>query len=250
MEQRPSALRRPLLAAADSLDARYGGAALYVETPWAGTPLRRRLRGGVSSGALKVEDGDAGSRSLAFAEATGAWTASRGTTSLAMTATANGSAGRTMGAGWTRGIGTAAARVRFSGLNARGVVTYGAVSSSAPAWERFVVGGGRPELFDPALTPQRVPMPLARTGVVRGRELLTWRASTDLNGVTPYLAAASADAGHRTWYRVAGVEAAFDTPPLNLLRLPAVHVVAGVGEPLTAPDRHRLRVYGGVSYRP
>jgi Tol biopolymer transport system component len=250
MEQRASELRHPLLDPADSLDARYGGAALYVESPWAGTPLRRRLRGGLSSAALEVEDGDTGSRTLAFAEATGAWTVSRGTTSLAMTATANGSAGRTLGAGWTRGIGTAAARVRFSGLNARGAVTYGAVSSGAPAWERFVVGGGRAELFDAALTPQRVPMPLARMGVVRGRELLTWRASTDLNGVTPYVAGASGDAGHRTWYRIVGVEAAFGTPPLNLLRLPAVHVVAGVGEPLTAPDRHKLRVYGGVSYRP
>ncbi len=246
----PSRLRRPLVAPGDSLDARYGGAALYVEQPWAGSALRHRLRAGASAGALEIAGGDAAARTLAFAEGAAGLTRSRGAQSLSLSATVNGTAGRTEGQGWTRGVATGAAGVGMLGLNLRGQLTYGTVSASAPAWERFAVGGARPQLFDDGLLSQRFPLPAARFGVVRGRELLAYRLSTELRGLTPYLAGFSADAGHDAWYRVAGVEAALDTPPMNLLRIPAVRLVGGAGYPLDPPDRHRLRLYGAVTYRP
>jgi len=250
MRHEPSELRRPLLSPDDSLDARYGGAAVYVEQPWRGSALRHRLRAGASAGALEIAGGDAAARTLAFAEAAAGLSRSRGTQSVSLSGTVNGTLGRTDGQGWTRGVATAAAGVGMLGLNARAQLTYGTVSADAPAWERFTVGGVRPQLFDDALLSQRIPLPAARFGVVRGRELLAYRLSTQLRGLTPYLAGLSADEGHDAWYRVAGVEAALDTPPMNVLRIPSVRLVGGAGYPLDHPDRHKLRLYGAVTYRP
>ncbi|HEU4560236.1 MAG TPA: hypothetical protein VFS20_20470, partial [Longimicrobium sp.] len=248
MRHQPSELA--LVAPADSLDARYGGAALYIEQPWAGSALRHRLRAGASAGALEIAEGDAAGRTLAFAEAAAGLARSRGAQSLSLSATLHGSVGRTAGESWTRGIATATLGVGMLGLNARAQGTYGTVSADAPAWERFTVGGARQELFEPALLSQRISLPAVRFGVAHGRELLAYRLSTDLRGLTPYLAGISADEGHDAWYRVAGVEAALNTPPLNVLRIPALRIVAGVGYPLDQPDRHKLRFYNAVTYRP
>lgn len=250
MRHDPSELRQPLVTAADSLDARYGGAALYVEAPWAGSALRHRLRAGASAGALEIADGEAAGRTLAFAEAAAALARSRGSQSLRLDATVHGSIGRTAGESWTRGVAVASLGVGMLGLNARVQGTYGTVSADAPAWERFTAGGARQDLFEPALLSQRVPLPAARFGVMRGRDLLAYRVSTELMGLTPYLAGVSADERHDAWYRVAGVEAALNTPPMNVLRIPSLRVVAGVGYPLDEPDRHKLRFYNAVTYRP
>jgi hypothetical protein len=250
LEHRPSHGGGALVLPADSLDARYTGAALYVEQPWSGSAFRHRLRVGASAGALKPGDADAAARSLAFVEAAASLARSRGIRSLAATLRLNGSAGRTEGEGWTRGVGTLAVGVGFAGLNGRGEVTYGAVTAGAPEWERFVVGGSRQPLFDDAILPQRLPLPAARFGVVRGRELLAYRLSTQLSGVTPYLAGAVGGGAHGDGYHVAGVEMAFDSPPMNLLGIPGVRLVAGAGYPLDAPDRHKVRLYGTVTYRP
>lgn len=250
MRHEPSERSHALLLPGDSLDARYGGGAIYVEQPWAGSAFRYRLRGGVSAGALRIEDGETSSRTLAFAEAAGATTLARAGRTLGLSVTANGAAGRTDGEGWLRGVATGAARVGMLGYNVRGQVTFGAVSADAPAWERFTVGGTRPGLFDDALIAQRIALPAARFGVVRGSEVLAYRLSTDLGPLTPYLAGASADEGFDDWYRVAGVEVGLDTPAQNVLRIPSVRVIAGAGYPLDAPDRHKLRIYGGITYRP
>jgi len=250
LEHQPSHGGGALVLPADSLDGRYSGAALYLEQPWSGSAVRHSLRAGASAGALKLEDAETVGRSLAFAEAAASLSKRRGTSSIAATLRLNGTAGRTEGEGWTRGVGTLAVGGTLAGLNGRGEVTYGAVSSGAPGWERFVVGGARQPLFDDAILPQRLPLPAARFGVVRGREVLAYRLSTQLSGVTPYLAGAAGGGGHGAWYHVAGVEAAFDSPPMNLLRIPGVRLVAGAGYPLDAPDRHKIRLYGTVTYRP
>jgi hypothetical protein len=250
LEHRPSRGGGSLVVPADSLDARYTGAALSIEQPWAGSAFRHRLRAGASAGSLKLDDAEAAGRTLAFAEAAGSLAKNRGTSSISTALRLNGSIGRTEGSGWTRGVGTLAVGVGFAGLNGRGEVTYGAVSADAPRWERFEVGGARQPLFDDWVLPQRLPLPAARFGVVRGREVLAYRLGTQLSGVTPYLAGAAGGGGHGAWYRVAGVEAAFETPPMNLLRIPGVRLVAGAGYPLDAPDRHKVRLYGTVTYRP
>jgi hypothetical protein len=250
LEHRPSADDGALVLAADSLDARYTGAALYVEQPWAGSAARHRLRAGASLGSLRLADAPASARSLAFVEAAGSIAKGRGTRALNASLRLNGAAGRTEDAGWARGIGTLALGAGFAGLNGRGEVTYGSVSAGAPAWERFTVGGTRQPLFDDGILAQRLPLPAARFGVVRGRELVAYRVSTQLSGFTPYLAGVSGDGLNGAWYRIAGVEAAFETQPLNLLRIPGVRVVTGLGYPLAEPDRQKLRVYGTVTYRP
>jgi hypothetical protein len=250
LRQRPSDLRRPLLDRTDSLDADYAGGTLWIEQPWAGSVLRRRLRGGVSAGVLDPRDGNASARTLAFAEALGGFTRSRGAQSLALSAALNGTVGRSGGESWARGVGTVTAGVGALGFNARGQVTYGTVSAGAPRWEQLVAGGARQQLFDDAILSQRVPLPAARFGVARGRELLMYRVSTDIARFTPYLTGVSAGDGFASWYRVAGVETALDTPPLNVLRIPSVRLTAGAGYPLDAPDRHRLAIYGTVAYRP
>jgi hypothetical protein len=251
MRHRPSDLRRPLVSPGDSLDADYAGATLSIEQPWGGSALRRRLRGGVSVGALGLRDAASSARTLAFAEAQGGLTRARGTRSLTLSAALNGSAGRTAGEPWARGLGSVGAGVGLFGLNARGQLTYGRVSGGAPAWERFVAGGARGQLFDEAILSQRVPLPAARFGIAGGSEVRMFRVSTDLRLLTPYLAGVGSGGGWWDgWYRVAGAEAEFDTPPLNVLRIPSVRLMAGAGYPLDAPDRHRLRIYGTVSYRP
>jgi hypothetical protein len=49
---------------------------------------------------------------------------------------------------------------------------------------------------------------------------------------------------------MAGVETSLDTPALNVLRIPSVRLVAGAGYPLDPPDRHKLRLYTTVTFRP
>jgi hypothetical protein len=250
MEHRPSADGDALVLPGDSLDARYTGAAVVVEQPWSGSSLRHRLRAGASAGALKLGDGDAAARTLAFAEAAGSMTKSRASRSITTALRLNGALGRTEGSGWARGVGTLSVGMGLAGLNGTGEVTYGAVSAGAPRWERFEVGGARQPLFDDAILPQRLPLPAARFGVVRGRQVLAYRLSTRVSGVTPYLSGAADGGGHGDWYRVAGVEAAFETPAMNLLRIPAMRVLTGLGYPLDSPDRHEPRFYGTVTIRP
>lgn len=250
LRHQPSRAAGAVLVPGDSLDAEYGGGTAYVEQPWSGSAIRSRLRGGVSAGTLRLSGEPAGARSLAFAEAAGQATESRGMTTLFTALTLNAAAGRTLGEPWARGVATGEAALALGGVNGRAQVTYGRVSGGAPAWERFTVGGARQPLFDDAIVAQRVALPAARFGVVRGPSVLVYRLSSTAGVLTPYFTGASEGRPGGPWYRVAGAEAAFDTPPFNLLRIPAVRVVTGAGYPLDSPDRHKLRVYGSVTYRP
>lgn len=234
----------------DSLDAEYRGAALHAETPWAGSALRRRARAGASLGELSLEEGGSGRRALAYAEYDATLSRAAAGRAFSAAVAVHGAAGETEGEGWRRGIARGALRVSSGPLSVRGEATYGRVSGGAPAWERFVVGGAPQGLFDDALLSQRVSMPAARFGVLQGRELVAWRVSTALGGLTPYLWGASTDAGHDSWYRVAGVETALDFPGFNILRIPGARLLAGVGYPLDPPDEKNLEAYFTVTYRP
>lgn len=247
LEHRPSADGAGLVMATDSLDARYTGGTITLESPTGGSALRRRLRVGATGGALEIGGGESAERYAAFGELAAAVSRNRGTQSMSVSLRLNGAAGQTDGTAWRRGLGTIVVGMGDSGLNGRGEVTLGTLSSDAPAFETFSVGGTRQALFDDAILAQRIPLSAPRFGVVRGRELLAYRLSTQLQGFTPYVAGANAG---DDWYRVAGIEAAFEVQPWNLLRIPGVRLVTGVGYPLDEPDRHSLRVYGTVTYRP
>jgi hypothetical protein len=236
------------LAVPPGLDAEYRGGTLYLEHPWSGVASRRRLRAGVSAGEVELGGDEGGTRLLAFAEHATGLTWTRGRQGIGAALALHGSAGRTGGDGWRRGLATGAVGVTMMGLNAQGQVTYGRVNDGAPEWERFAAGGIQQQLFDDAVLSQRLEMPAARFGVARGREVLLYRASTNLRGLTAYYWGARGD--DHDWYRVAGVETTATTPALNLIRLPALRLTAGVGYPLDEPDRHELNVYTSLGFRP
>ncbi|HEX2203995.1 MAG TPA: hypothetical protein VHG91_11880 [Longimicrobium sp.] len=248
MEHDPS--RRSPALAGDSLDAGYRGAALHAETPWAGSALRRRARAGASLGELSLDEGGSDRRALAFAEYEATLARAAAGRSFSAAVALHGAVGETRGEEWRRGIARGALRVSTGPLGVRGEATYGWVSGGAPAWERFVVGGAPQGLFDDALVSQRLAMPAARFGVVQGRELVAYRVSTALANLTPYLWGASADEGHDSWYRVAGVETAFDFGGFNILRIPGARLLAGVGYPLDPPNEKNLEAYFTITYRP
>ncbi|HEU4455602.1 MAG TPA: hypothetical protein VFR81_21235 [Longimicrobium sp.] len=233
------------------LDASYLGGALSLEYPYAGTPSRWRARAGGSAGSLQLGNGDGDvDRLLAYAEQGVAFSRSRGRQSISGSLWLHGSAGRTGEDDWRRGVATGTLGVGLFGFNARGQVTYGRVNDNAPRWERFTAGGIAQPLFDRAILSQRLPMPAARFGVVEGSELLQYRASTGIGGLTAYYWGATADPDRESWYRVAGVETTQTVESIGIIGLPAFRFTAGVGYPLDAPDRHELNVYTSITFRP
>jgi hypothetical protein len=232
------------------LDADYGGGVLFAERTWAASTLRQRLRLGGSAGRLETEREGEGGRDLGFAEYTLWGAGTRGRQSLSALAGAHLSAGRTIGEDWRRAVGTAALGVASGPLNVRGDVSYGVVTADAPQWERFTAGGNPQMLFTETILPQRFSRPGARFGVVEGTEMLTWRVSGQVLGVTPYYWAATGDAGEGSWYRMAGAEVSVSTEALNLVRIPAMRVVSGIAYPLTEPFEHELRFYTSITLRP
>jgi hypothetical protein len=233
------------------LDARYLGGAMSIEYPYAGTASRWRLRAGGSAGSLELGDGEGDvGRLLAYVEPGIGFSRSRGRQSISGSLSLHGSVGRTGDAEWRRGVATGVLGVGLFGFNARGQVTYGRVNDDAPRWERFTAGGVAQTLFDRAILSQRLPMPAARFGVVEGSELLSYRASTGIFGLTAYYWGATADPDREEWYRVAGVETTQTVDAVSIIGIPAFRFTAGVGYPLDAPDRHELNVYTAITFRP
>jgi hypothetical protein len=253
MRHQPSEIGDAALSASLlDLDADYRGATLFAEHAWTGSVARQRVKAGASLGALELDfGGEDGARRLLFAEYAGSATRTRGRQSVGASLFVHASGGETFGESWRRGVGAAALGLGMGPLNVRGDVTYGRTNDGAPRWERFTAGGNRQPLLDDAVLSQRIARPGARFGVVEGSELLAWRVSTRLAGVTPYYWAATGDpSSEGEWYRVAGAEVDFTTPALSLIRIPGVRVVAGVAYPLDEPFEKELSGYFSVTYRP
>jgi hypothetical protein len=130
-------------------------------------------------------------------------------------------------------------------LEVRADGSYGRVSGGAPAFESLAAGGSANPLIDGAALAQRIPMPAAPFGVVAGRGLATWRLSTRVAGVTPYLGGAAGGGSH---YRVAGVEGELASGFSNVAGMPGMRFTAGLGVPLDEPGRHEPRAYFSVTY--
>jgi hypothetical protein len=144
-------------------------------------------------------------------------------------------------------VGSAGLGLSAGRLELRADGSYGRVSGGAPAFEALAAGGSANPLIDDAALAQRIPMPAAPFAVVAGRELATWRLSTRLAGVTPYLWGAAGDGAH---YRVAGVEGELATGFSNVVGMPGMRFTAGLGVPLDEPGRHESRAYFSVTYAP
>jgi hypothetical protein len=151
---------------------------------------------------------------------------------------------------FARGVATAALAMGNKGNAVRAEGTFGLVSSSASAFERFTVGGAAAAYVDDATLTQWVAMPALPFGVLRGQRYASYRISLGDEMFSPFFWSAAAGDSLRDWIRVVGVDAHLAVPPLPVLRLPSTDVRAGVGYTLDDPWRKRLRGYMAVRYRP
>ncbi len=256
LRQLPSAQREGAIARASvgtALDAEQHGATLSAAMGRDWATRAASARAGVSVARLSAA-GDAAfddaTRGLAFARGTASARWSRDRTGLTLTLAGGATTGSTGGATWTRTTASADLAVGAFGLRARGSATLGAVSDDAPPFERFVVGGVLPPLAEVAVLEQRWSVPALPVGVSAGTRLLSWRAETDLFGVTPYFQRVSAGDAFGARQRIVGVERAFLTPSGAFIGLPRGRLLAGVAQSLDEPFRSRTRAYLRVTIEP
>jgi Tol biopolymer transport system component len=222
------------------------GATLFAEVPWRAGRLAQRFQAGASGGSVERT----GSRFLGFAEYGASTTRGQQRRYASAAVRLNAAAGSTDAVGWSRGIAAGSLSVGLGPANVRADGSYGRVSAGAPVFERMSAGGSASPLVDDAPLAQRIPLSAAPFGIVSGRELATYRVSTRLGGVTPYLWGAALGDGAREHYRVAGVEGEVVTGPGNVLGVPGVRFTAGIGMPLDSPRRHKPQAYFGLNFQP
>ena len=233
-----------------ALDAEYSAgtlsARLVRQLGW----RRERYRVGGSGGRLALQDAsEPSTRTLGFAELELVARAFAPTT-LEASVSAHASAGSTMHAAWTRAIGTAALEARHEDLGIRAEGTAGRVSSDAPSFEQFLLGGEPPPLMDAAIMSQRVAIPALPFASRGGDRFVVARGSLTGGGFEPYYLLANVGDLSGRWNRVIGVEQDVETDAIPLARLPAVRAVAGAGYSLDAPARKTWRLYFFASVRP
>lgn len=196
-------------------------------------------------------------RLLAFGELSAVARQSSYSASASESFAAHFTSGATAGIDYQRFLGTVAFHIAARGLAIPvsaldGTASYGRVSSDAPAFEQFLVGGLPTSLIDPSLLTQRLAMGALPVGVASGERLLTYRVSAPFVGLSPYFWAASASGVNRfeQWHRVLGADLTIDQAPLPVLGLPGAHLVTGVGYSLDAPLVHATRGYLAITLRP
>ena len=194
------------------------------------------------------------SRDLYFGELAATVRQSGAAASASEAVAANASRGETGAAEFVRSFASLAGHLAVRGFPALDAGTsYGRVSTSAPSFEQFIVGGLPSNLIDASLLTQRISVPALPSGVAGGDRVLTGRAATSLAGLSTYFFAASTSfATNRfgEWHRVVGLELTLDQSPVSVLGLPGARLVAGIGYSLDAPVRHQTRGYLSATLRP
>jgi hypothetical protein len=193
-------------------------------------------------------------RSLGFAELAGGLRRSGDPVSASLAASGNVAAGVTGGMSFQRFLASLAGRASMRGVGALdATASYGALSTEAPTFERFAIGGPAIALLDPTLVTQRLPMGALPGGVATGDRVLSYRIATSLHGLSPYYWGASTGEGGRrfsTWLRVTGAELTIDHSALPVLGLPGARLIAGIGYSLDRPFAHETRGYLSIILRP
>ena len=167
---------------------------------------------------------------------------------------AHGTIGKTDGDSFNRELVSAGLRLASDytiPLDLSG--SYGRVSTDAPPFELFSIGGLASSLTLPAILSQRVFMPALPATVATGNQVLSYRAATSFAGLTPYFWGGSTRFGGQrfeSWHRVYGADFEVNQSALSVLGTPTVRVLVGVAQSLDAPFAHRTRAYGVISYRP
>jgi hypothetical protein len=238
------------VAVSPALDVRYRGGTLAATLIDDRLTNVHRVRLGVSAGTLDGPQRDRHARLVGFLEYSGAIRQSPHGWTLVEQVGLHGSTGRTAGATWSRAIVSAALVVgqpRFA-IAAEGA--YGVIDLASDPFEQFTLGGTPPPLFDAALLAQRFAMPALPVGVAAGRHAAAYRLTLPGAGLRPYFWSGSAGETLRTWHHVVGLEWAYETDGIWLVRVPGVRVQAGVGYSLSEPFRHETRGYVTLAYRP
>ena len=194
------------------------------------------------------------SRDLAFGELAATIRQSGAAASASEGIVAHVTGGESGAAEYARYVASIAGHLGVRGFpSLDATASYGRVSTSAPSFEQFVIGGLPSNLIDASLLTQRVSVPALPSGAAGGDRVVTYRAATSLGGLSPYwFAASAAFATNRfaDWHRVVGLELTVDQSPVPVLGLPGARLVAGVGYSLDEPVRHQARGYLSATLRP
>ena len=165
-------------------------------------------------------------------------------------ATLTAAAGALGDQGWSRAVVTGTFAVKGMGHELALDGLYGAISNSAPQFERFALGGLAPPLMDTSLLAQRVSMPVLPIAVATGSAIATLRVSLPGSIWRPYYWIGSANDEIGGWSQVVGIEGAWHTDGIWIVRVPGVNLLGGIGYSLSGRARHRTQAYLSVGYRP
>ncbi|MEP6689693.1 MAG: hypothetical protein ABJD07_00985 [Gemmatimonadaceae bacterium] len=249
--ERPS-MQRPLPLGSRELDAELAGGDVIASLDRRYESRAYLLRGGALAGSLRGPSLGHSARTLGFAELGASIRQTVGPTALAASLSMKVDAGRTLDRDWSRAVAGASLAARSPALvvGARLEGTLGRVTTDAPAYERFTVGGVRPPVFDEIMFGQRIPMPALPVGVASGSRMATYRASLTGLAVEPFFWGASAGESIGAWHRAIGAQSVVDVGPFAFVRLPQLRAVAGAAYSLDAPFRHKTRAYIAMGLRP
>lgn len=157
--------------------------------------------------------------------------------------------GRLGGEGFARTVLDAGIAVRGLGHEIALDGTYGLISRRIP-FENFAVGGLAPPLVNSALLEQRIAMPVLPIAAATGRAAAALRVSISEPVWRPYYWIGDASDHSGTPNQVIGIEGAWRTQGVWMVRVPGVRLVAGVGYALTGAVRHHSQAYISIGYRP
>ncbi len=161
-----------------------------------------------------------------------------------------GAVGRLDDDSWSRVVITGAVAVKGMGHELAVDGLYGLVSSSAPQFERFALGGLAPPLVDSSLLAQRISMPVLPIAVATGTAIATLRVSLPSAIWRPYYWIGSANDVIGMWSQVVGIEGSWHTDGVWIVRVPGASILGGIGYSLTGPARHHTQAYVSIGYRP
>ncbi|MGH7668766.1 MAG: hypothetical protein ACRENQ_04670 [Gemmatimonadaceae bacterium] len=199
------------------------------------------------------------SRTLGFVEWGGSALQSRGLRAVSERLTVHSDGGRTgsdhvarVVVGGTLGM----AGIGPFPLLAQG--TWGRMSGSSLAFERFAAGGMPSPLVDPSLTEARYAVPGLPNGAVLPADpgttssLFAYRLSIPMGMLSPSYEAVSVSSGASPdgWHRVAGLQLALVGGTIPAAYLPGFKLLIGVSRSFDAPFRRRMTVYSEVRVIP
>lgn len=134
-------------------------------------------------------------------------------------------------------------------------------------YDVFTVGGLTPSLADGAVFSQQLPLPALPTAADTGHRFWSYRVSSNLFGVSPYLygvelthdpmCVALLSSGGipgcpptSTWQRVVGAEWSISVPHIAIAGTPAARALLGVGRSIDPPLAKRWRAYASLILDP